>query len=261
MLGKLLKHEIKAMARLLLPLYLVLAVLTVMDRVVLYLDIFKGFLKIIPGFITLAYVLSIVTIIVVCAVIIILRFYKNLMTDEGYLMFTLPVKSHELINSKLIASFLWALISITGVIVSIVIVSSGSSDFRELCATIKSNLPLIREQFGPNFDLLLIEFFILLIIGTIYNILIVYISIAIGQLFNGHKLLGSFVAYIAINVALQVIMSIVTVIAGLIFRNSFTEPSSIPQILLPVILFFVLIISILYYLGTNFIFRRKLNLE
>ncbi len=59
MLGKLFKHEFKATARLLLPLYLVLAVMTLMDRIVINLDIFTGVLSIIPGIISFIYVISI----------------------------------------------------------------------------------------------------------------------------------------------------------------------------------------------------------
>ena len=39
------------------------------------------------------------------------RFYKNLMTDEGYLMFTLPVSRSQLIWSKLIVSMAWGILS------------------------------------------------------------------------------------------------------------------------------------------------------
>ena len=37
----------------------------------------------------------------------VVRFRNNLMTDEGYLMFTLPVSVHQLLWSKLLVSMLW----------------------------------------------------------------------------------------------------------------------------------------------------------
>lgn len=40
-------------------------------------------------------------------VIIIRRFYKNVFGCEGYLTLTLPISSHQLILSKLLASFIW----------------------------------------------------------------------------------------------------------------------------------------------------------
>ncbi len=46
--------------------------------------------------------LALIAAVVTTIVLMILRFYRNLMTDEGYLMFTLPVSTTELICSQLI---------------------------------------------------------------------------------------------------------------------------------------------------------------
>ena len=261
MLGKLFKHEMKATARLLLPLYLVLAVFTVMDRIVIYLDIFKGVLKVIPGFITAGYILSIIALTIVSSVIIILRFYRNLMTDEGYLMFTLPVKSHELINSKLLASCIWTVGSAIAVIASLLIVFSGSSFFSSLPDLWKLMLDEMRRTFGTNMMLLGIEFSILLVINVLNGILMIYVSIAIGQLFNGHKVLGSFAAYIVLNIIIQVVTTIITVIFSLIFNHTIVEINTLPEVILPMSILFILILTVAYYLVTNYIFKKKLNLD
>ena len=107
MFGKRFKHVVKATARLLLPLYVVIVVLTIMDRIVLNLDVFEGIMFFIPGMLTTLYVISLIAIVVVTIVMLIIRFYKNLISDEGYLMFTLPVKTHQLINAKMFASTIW----------------------------------------------------------------------------------------------------------------------------------------------------------
>jgi hypothetical protein len=198
MLGKLFKHEMKATARLLLPLYVILAVLTVMDRIVIYLDLFKkGVLQVIPGFVTFAYVVSLIAIVVVSSVIIIIRFYKNLMTDEGYLMFTLPVKLHELIISKMFASYIWSVASVVAVIASLLVVLSGAQFFPDIWDGLKTFYAEAKEEFGAGtLNLLTVEVIVITIISIFNSILMIYVSIAIGQLFNGHKVLGSFAAYI-----------------------------------------------------------------
>ena len=261
MLGKLLKHEMKATARLLLPIYLILAVLTILDRIVIYLDIFDGVLVVIPGLITFAYVVSLIAVVGVSAVMIIYRFYKNLMTDEGYLMFTLPVKSHELINSKLIVSTFWMVASFVSVIISILIVFSGSFHLTEVREGFNLVIAEIKAGFGSDTSLFLIEFIAMLIIGVLNKILLIYVSIAIGQLFNGHKVIGSVAAFIGINIALEVVTIIGTVLAALIFRISFDEISSLPQIIFPVILAFLMVLNALFYWVTDFIFKRRINLE
>ena len=40
-----------------------------------------------------------------------IRFYRNLYTDQGYLMHTLPVTSHQLIWSKTFVAGIWMIIS------------------------------------------------------------------------------------------------------------------------------------------------------
>lgn len=40
-------------------------------------------------------------------VIIVRRFYKSIFGREGYLSLTLPVSTHQLILSKLLAAFIW----------------------------------------------------------------------------------------------------------------------------------------------------------
>jgi len=261
MLGKLFKHEMKAMARLLLPLLAVLAVLTIVDRIVIYLDVFEGTLSLIPGIITFAYVMTIIAVVIVSSVLVIYRFYKNLLTDEGYLMFTLPAKSHQLINSKLIASMIWTVLCIFMIIASILTVASGSYDFNDLQRGMNELWRMLQLELSSNIYLFIIELVLLVIFGTINNILIIYVSIAIGQLFNGHKIIGSFAAYIAINIALQVIVSVGSAVMVVLFRNSFEDIRSLTHILFPVIIAFILLLNAIYYMATNLIFQNKLNLE
>ncbi|MGB4658561.1 MAG: hypothetical protein WBI07_05245 [Mobilitalea sp.] len=261
MLGKLFKHEFKATARLLLPLYLVLAVMTLMDRIVINLDIFTGVLSIIPGIISFIYVISIIAIIVVSFVIIILRFYKNLMTDEGYLMFTLPAKSSELINSKLFASMLWTFASVIGVAASIFCLFITPERFVKLQEGFSLAFAELEVAFQGKVTILIIEFILLFLIALINSILEIYFSIAIGQLFNGHKVLGSFGAYIVISTVIQILSTLVLALVGLSNHYRFNEFSSLPDIVMPFSILFLLVTTVIYYLGTDLIFKKKLNLE
>ncbi len=261
MLSKLIKHEFKATARLLLPLYLILFVLTIVERIVLSFDL-KGSLGVILGFATFAYVVSIFAIAVVSFVIIILRFYKNLITDEGYLMFTLPVKPQQLINSKLLVSFVWNIVSILLILVSLFGVFITKDRFDLLTDGFRMIITEMQKEFGTfKLTLLIIEFIILMILGLINNILILFVSIAVGQLFNGHKVLGSIIAYIGISTVLQIIVTIVFLILGVVFHTTFEEPLAVPQIILPITIAFTLVTNALYYIGTDVIFKKKLNLE
>ncbi len=260
MLGKLLKHEFKATSRLLLPLYLVLFVLTIINRVSLNLNP-KGTLGIISGFLTFAYIFSIVAIAVITYVIVIYRFYKNLMTDEGYLMFTLPVKPSYLINAKLLVAIAWNILSFLLIIASLLGVFITDNRYYLLVKNIRMLISQFQTEFSSsNITIVIIEFIICILLSLVNNILIIYTSITIGQLFNSHKILGSFAAYISISTLIQIIVSAAFFILSIIF-NSFDDISSIPRIILPVSLLFTLATNILYYIVTNIILTKKLNLE
>lgn len=260
MLSKLIKHEFKATSKLLLPLYLIVLVFTIMDRIVLNLDIFKGSLVLIPTTITIFYVISLIAIAAVTAVLMIIRFYKNLMTDEGYLMFTLPVKSYDLINSKLLVSTLWSIVSIAVIVCSLFLVFLTPENAKEIVTGFHQAMKELNTQFGSNTILLIIEFVFLILIGIIDNILLIYVSIALGQLFKGHRVLGSFVSYVGITTVLQIVTSVIMVIIGL-FYNKFTQIDTIPKTIFPVSILLTIIMTAIFYIVTNYIFKRKLNLE
>lgn len=261
MLNKLLKHEFKATARLLLPLYLVLIVLTLLGKLVLYLDVFEGVLNIIPATITFAYVIAIIATVALTFIITIQRFYKNLMTDEGYLMFTLPVKAPALINSKLIVSLIWSVINIAAVIVSIIIIVSGTVPLSDILKSINGIFTGITEQFGSLNYLLIIEFIIMILIGIVFTILLIYLSLAIGQLFNTHKIIGSIAAYIGINFVIQIVTTIGTIFIGFLFNDSIFNTSSVPKLVFPIFILYYLVLAVIFYIATNIIFSKKLNLE
>lgn len=261
MLNKLLKNELKATARLLVPLYLILLVFTLMDRLVLSLDIFKGVLAIIPGFITFFYVLSNIAIVTVTFVIIIMRFYKNLLSEEGYLMFTLPVSARQLINSKLLVSIFWTVASILAVLASVFLAFAKPDTMHDFLEGFRIGMAELNKAFGGFSALLIFEFVFMIILSLVNGILMIYTSIAVGQLFNGHKLLGAFLAYMGINTVIQILSAIVLFLASRVFETTLTDINSLPQLVLPITIVLLLGLNVVYYVVTDYMFKKKLNLE
>lgn len=260
MLSKLIKHEFKATAKLLLPLYLIVLAFTIMDSIVLNLHLFKGPFEFISGFITGFYVLSLFAAGIVTFVLIIYRFYKNLMTDEGYLMFTLPVKPSNLINSKLIVSAVWSIVSFIVIFASLFIVFAPSdltAFWREFYKAINS----FNTTFGAKGILIIIETILLFLICAFYSPLVVYASIALGQLLKGHKVIGAFAAYIVLSTIIQILMTISFAFLGFALGKHTDNLNSVPFIVLPAFIVFIGILSIVFYCITNFMFKKKLNLE
>ena len=112
MLRKLMKHEFRATARLMLPLYLAALVLALLSRLgdlaTQHIAV-SGFniLDLLYGIITVGFAVALIAVPVVAFILMILRFRSNLLADEGYVMFTLPVSTHQLVWSKLLVSLVW----------------------------------------------------------------------------------------------------------------------------------------------------------
>ena len=95
MLGKLMKHEFKTTSKVILPLYLILVVLTIFARIFAQ-SLFTaensnidsiGF-GLFGGLSVILYILGLFAVSIASFIYLLVRFYKNLFGDEGYLMHT-----------------------------------------------------------------------------------------------------------------------------------------------------------------------------
>ena len=113
MLGKLMKYEIKAGLRFLPIVYIAIAASYLMGLLAKSLDI-------IQIRITMSLILFIgaFAAIIMTVVLVIIRYFKGLFGAEGYLTQTLPVGKGSLILSKVIAAYLWTVISTVAAILA-----------------------------------------------------------------------------------------------------------------------------------------------
>lgn len=272
MLGKLLKYEIKSTARIFLPLYVSLVLLAVISNIFFKINNNELFMNIISVISTSAYVFIIIAIFVLTLLVMIQRFYKNLLGDEGYLMFTLPVKTGEHIVSKLLTSMMWVITSTIVTIVSVIIISYNKNTFASLQNAFSQMFSEINRVFGINGYAYLIEFFIFLLMVLATNILMIYASIAVGQLVSKHKVLGAFGAYLGFYMLSQIIISIIFVSyysirssgnlnSFEIIINNIAQSNTIPHFVFVGIMLLNLFFAGAYYIITNLILSKKLNLE
>lgn len=261
MLKKLLRHELYATGKYLLPIYGITLILSLVNRFTIIANIFDGVLSFIPAFIMIAYVISSIASLFVTFIFMMVRFYKNLMSDEGYLMFTLPVKPTQLINSKLITSIIWTIVSAITIILSLLILLATPQRLNDFTNVMDEIFHVFKASFGNQYVLVMIEFIFMMICSLIQGILLIYVSIAIGHLFNGHRVLGSFVAYFVITTAVQIITTILMLLTTRIASSNFESIEAIPQTVFPFTIIVSTLLSILYYFSANYIFSKKLNLE
>lgn len=261
MLGKLLKYEFKASSRILIPLYLILLITTGINRLILQLDIFDGPLSVIPIIMKTLFTLSVITILITTFLLMIYRFYKNLLSDEGYLMFTLPTKTHQLIISKYLATLLWGIVSVIIIVVSVALAFGTPENIKLFINNVKEYFVQLEIASGESTIVTIFTLLLLCLMTLTTYILLIYTAIAIGQLFTKNKLVGAFVSYIGINTIMQILILLV-----LVFTNAFqfidnSNTNMIPVKLALSIIAFQFIASTVFFIITNTIFQKKLNLE
>lgn len=272
MLGKLLKHEFKQSSRIILVILAILVVITpvtalytrfnmnrVPDADLPFFDIFEA-LQVIA---TILYVCAMIAAAAATIILLMYRFYKSMVTSEGYLTHTLPAKTSSIVASKLIVNIAWQLIAYAVMFLSIIV-------FTLILGAWKLS-DLNFSDFFRVMDYIGIEssFVILTIIAVfaalVKSILQYFVSFAIGHRMNGHPFLGFIITYIVISIILQIIGSILGIVysvyvsavdvsAYMTTFSSAMNPLMIASIIENIIL------SVIFYFVTVYMFKNKLNI-
>lgn len=275
MLIKLLKYEFKFTGRSLLPIYAALLVLTVLMNLgdgmrfgFNNAGMFEGFFKTMLIF-TYSCVISAVCIITV--VLLVQRFYKNLLRDEGYLMHTLPVSAAQNIASKLICAVVWSVVSLLVAGLSLLFISMTFSNWQQFFDGLADFIHDLNVAFGIHWPLFALETLALVLLALASSIVEVYLALAIGHIANNHKIACSIGAFIGLKVLAGLIGQLLGL--GIVnwhclndFFQNFFYGSLHEQIAgIHMMLLGMLAVSLIYtgvmFVATNWIMKNKLNLE
>ena len=264
MLSKLLKYEIKATARTFLPLYLVLLVIACINRFVTFLSP-QDYYSAIPVIISMTvYIAIIIGTFAITLIVMIQRFYKNLLNNEGYLMFTLPVQTWQHIVSKLLVSMMWTVLSVIAAVASVLIIAVRAP-LSEIAENIRIIFDRLYAVFGASANLFLLQIVLAVVFSLASNILLIYAAIAIGHLFSRHRIIASIGAYLGIYTITQILSSIaVAALFGPFVFGYEISNSAVPPFVQGILWFSIIaaaIYSLAFYLVTSFILNRRLNLE
>lgn len=217
MLGKLIKHEFRATGRLMAPLFGALLLLAVFSRVanqiLQQVPNPTRVLYIVSVLLAIVYVLAGLGVMVFSTVLMIKRFHQNFLTDEGYLMFTLPVSVHSLLWSKLITAALFFLFTFAAELLALAIVIWQGGVSTELYNNFISGLRELGSYYTGNGIAIALETFAMLFVSLLVTCLLFYAPMSIGYSFANHKGLLSVVFYFVIQ-AVQQIFGVFT-LAGL----------------------------------------------
>ena len=257
MVFKVLKYDFKSMLRVFIPLWLALLAVSAINHFSFPTPDGSTYnvdgMKIIP---LLVFFGVLIAVWVLTAVLVIQRFYLGLLKDEGYLMFTLPVKPWQLLTSKVVSALVVCVLSLGVGVLSMMILGYQMEDYQRMFSGLGTTIQTYPESFIA-----------LLVLGLAYAfaaITQIYVSQALGHLANRHRIAWAVGVYIAIQTVLS-----------WVFTNSW-DPlrvmlwgTSYPVFLdvgrfnqfLWIMAGIYLVLGGIFFLVTERILSKKLNLE
>ena len=268
MLGKLLKYELKATSRVFIPLYIAILIVSIVNGLSLNLEILN-----IQGLATIVLMCLFISLFVITIVVTIQRFNKNLLKDEGYLMFTLPVSSKHLILSKYLTSLIWTFLSFVVAFLSFTIIFMiPTYKYFDFSYFIKEFNLLFSNMLNLNILGQFIKIILLMIISYTIFIFNVYLALSVGQLpiFNRFRNVCSFIGFLVINLLISYAQNIVSLFVNDASVNieaidninyAISSVTSIVSKGLNIAIVINLIIILVLFFATTYILDKKLNLE
>lgn len=276
MLKKLFVHEWKDCWKLVSLMNLIVVLLTVIGVVPLSQ---QGFLESESMIVTVGiilyvtvYIIALIAMSFFISLFFFIRFYKNIYTDEGYLMHTLPVTKTQLVWSKAFVAIIWHLITIFVLSISILsliyagIIGSGEKiEFSK----ISSELGLGFISIWSYVAIIAIYIFSI-IISSFMSVFMGYLSVSIGQLFHKQKIIASIGVYFGFSFLFQMISNIISVLLNFTQGNGSLYAQSYNSVedffgyffmIMGIMDLAILVLASVYYFFTIYIMKNKLNLE
>lgn len=268
MLGKLLKYELKATSRVFIPLYIAILVVSIVNGLSLNLEILN-----IQGLATIVLMCLFISLFVITIVVTIQRFNKNLLKDEGYLMFTLPVSSKHLVLSKYLTSLIWTFLSFIVAFLSFTIIFMiPTYKYFDFSYFINEFNLLFSNMLNLNILGQFLKIILLMIISYTIFIFNVYLALSVGQLpiFNRFRNVSSFIGFLVINLLISYAQNIVSLFVNDASVNieaidninyAISSVTSIVSKGLNIAIVINIMIILVLFFATTYILDKKLNLE
>ncbi len=281
MLGKLLKHEFIATGRMYVPVFIGTLILTPLLALLIRFSDIGEESNIFNMFLALSifgYIMMLLAVFISSLIFVIIRFYKSMTTEEAYLTFTLPVKTSNVILSKLIPAVVCMVLSFVIFLISIflftlIMGALTPHTFSDFWRGFTEAYPYM-EDYSSTFISMILVTILSALVALASLVLQVYVSIAIGQLMNSHRLLTSIGVFIALFFVIQLLTTIISIpiqndyMRDVMFINESGNYDRFADVMFSNYFFssFVgiaenIVIGAGLYIPTWYIFKKKLNLE
>mgnify|MGYP000510331909 FL=1 len=277
MILKLFKYDFMNIGKKLIPFYIAALVIGIINRFLLLtsdisrLEREENFLAMFGSpLLYFAYFAVVFGIFCMTVFVIITRYSSSIYGNEGYLTNTLPLKPSQIILAKLINFLIWIFISYFVIFVSLFILFPFEFFIRNIIKDSEFYQDLntiVKEFFSSKYIFISILQLIYNFFAHVQSILIIFLSIAIANLFKSYKVVVGVIAFFIISIIFSFISASVTysvmrnldvpVMYGDIDPIIFTSlrNGSMTSIL------YSLISSVLLFFGVHYLHTHNLNLE
>ena len=287
MLGKLLKYDLRSVGKswwismltMIFASFSAAVAYRINSEILLHSDA-SDLYVIIQAVAYLAFLLSVIVMgvcLISVSVMIYIRYFKHLFTDEGYLTFTLPVSRKQIFFSKMINAFVWTVLSyavLAACLLVFVVISTPTVENGLFAIdTFMSFLKMVLKEFKDRGFWMIVQG-VLSILIILANIVlstgVVYFCITLGStVVKRGKIFVSFAVYYLLNMAYSTVVQFVSAISivsffvgyfNILSQLDFNVIDGAATLMLAVTLAIISTLSALFYCLTLNILERKLNL-
>ena len=199
-------------------------------------------------------------------ILLLARFYKNKFTDEGYLTFTLPVTTHQILLSSLLNYLFWSVISMVVTVISFgipIVVGFTQEGLinHELLDTLSKAFELIlsEENMAGYLTLVLVSS----VVSVLSSLVLTHTAIVMGSVIaKKHKILASIGCYYGFSMVLSTVTSVltfgVTMMDMTLTNGADVFGAANGVIIVQMVIYGV--VGVVGYFLSHFMMKHKLNL-
>ena len=277
MILKLFKYDFMNIGKKLIPFYIAALVIGIINRFLLLtsdisrLEREENFLAMFGSpLLYFAYFAVVFGIFCMTVFVIITRYSSSIYGNEGYLTNTLPLKPSQIIWAKLINFLIWIFISYFVIFVSMFILFPFEFFIRNIIRDPEfyQNLNIaVKTILSSKYLFIFILQFIYNFLSHIQNILMIFLSIAIANLFKSYKVVAGVIAFFLISLIFSFIGTSISysTIGNLNLADIYDEFDPIIFNSLKngniISIIYSLVSSVLLFFGVHYLHTHNLNLE
>ena len=275
-LGKLIKYDFMDVSKLIIPFYIGMGVMGIVIRVFWFIllnekiddrvRISTGVFQFMSYF---GYVIAIIGIILMTYYAVIIRYYRSIYGNEGYLTNTLPIETYEIILAKLLTFFSWFVVN--GIVIFFtfwfIIPVEGILKANVFRPEVLREIEMfLRHSVGTA----LIIGIISMLVMTIEKILFLFLCVSIANMVKSYRILTGIGAYIILGGIIGLIKQVILTFTYIFDKNYGNYDNSEWEILRTFenvfntnlgMLFTSIVFSVILFFVVNYLLKNKLNLE